>query len=455
METNLETTAKQPGQLSARIWLVIAFTIFVGYIAGQLGSFLFPGALQAYGVGFEQVTLEGIFIQAGFFTIYGILATLPLLMVIGYQRSQLVTLKSKIREDLWLCGLDSRQLTSKMLAFGERNSWGSYILPAVLTMIFLAVLWNFFLMPAGQSGLSLSLQGEKLNGELFRPNLLNMLQTIADSASVITMCFLGAYFYISSVLTRRWLRSDLTTGVLWKINVRLAVAVLVGFLLAAAAPGAAKADASGLDHKVLLMIGFLAGIVPETVLRWLSQQARRIISPKGERKGGLFMPSDLQEKIEGLNFWQVDRLFEEGIESVQDLAMKEIPDLLIETRFDTPRILYWVDQALLSNQAGDQMQLFEGAFIKTASDLIDLAEKNGQDLEKVLQAIQDGQQNRPAGQATDGAENAAYVITLPLLENIIEGLRNGPNLPYAREYWRNTNTPQRRAEKLAELDKLA
>ena len=127
---------------------------------------------------------------------------------------------------------------------------------------------------------------------------------------------------------------------------------------------------------------------------------------------------------------------------------------MIETRFDTPHVLYWVDQALLSNQVGDQMQLFEGAFIKTASDLIDLAERDGQDLGKVLNAIQDGQQNRPAGQATDGAENGAGAMTLPLLENIVEGLRNGPNLPYAREYWRNTNTPQRRAEKLAELDKL-
>lgn len=444
METNLETTAKQPGQLSARIWLVVAYALFTIYAAGLFGGIILPNGLKV-----GEVSLEELFIYMGFITLYGILTTLPMLMVIGYQRNQLATLKSKIREDLWLCGLDSRQLTSKMGAFGERNSWGAYVLPAVLTMIFLAVMWSYFLMPVGQSGLIKS-----LSGGTPAPSIPNMMRDIASSTSVIMMTFLGAYFYILSVLIRRWLQSDLTTGVLWKINVRLAVALLVGFLLAAAAPGAAKADAAGLDHKVLLMIGFLAGIVPDTVLRWLTQQARRIISPKGESTGRLFTPSDLQEKIEGLNFWQVDRLFEEGIESVQDLAMKEIPDLLIETRFDTPHVLYWVDQALLSNQVGDQMQLFEGAFIKTASDLIDLAERDGQDLGKVLNAIQDGQQNRPAGQATDGAENGAGAMTLPLLENIVEGLRNGPNLPYAREYWRNTNTPQRRAEKLAELDKL-
>lgn len=134
--------------------------------------------------------------------------------------------------------------------------------------------------------------------------------------------------------------------------------------------------------------------------------------------------------------------------------MKEIPDLLIETRFDTPHLLYWVDQALLSNQVGEYTHLFQGAFIKTASDLTGLAEKNEQDLEKVLQAIQDGQQIRPNGPAADGAEAGPLDMTLGLLENIVQGLKNGPNLPYAREYWRNTSSPQRRAAKLAELDNL-
>ena len=45
---------------------------------------------------------------------------------------------------------------------------------------------------------------------------------------------------------------------------------------------------------------------------------------------------------------------EEGIESVEDLAMTDITNLLVKIRFDTPHLLYWVDQALLSHQAGEE-----------------------------------------------------------------------------------------------------
>jgi hypothetical protein len=461
METNLGATAPQPGRSAARIWLIVAYVLFVIYAAGLFIATFFPGAFRIYGVGLGEVTLEGMFIHIGFITIYGILVTLPMLMIVGYQRSQMATLKEKIRQDLWLCGLDGKQLSSKMQAFSDRNSWGAFILPAVLTMIFLAVMWSFFLMPAGQSGLTNSLSGlssgldssnttplDVPSDELYVPNLVAMTQFIANSTSVVMMTFLGAYFYILSILIRRWLQADLTTGVLWKINVRLAVALLVGFLLSRAAP---EGDAG---QVTLLVIGFLAGIVPDTVLRWLTQQARRIVTPRDESKGGLFMPSDLQENVDGLNFWQIDRLFEEGIESVQDLAMKEIPDLLINTRFDTPQVLYWVDQALLSNQVGERGQLFQGAFIKTASDLSSLAGENNQGLQKVLDAIHDGQGSGPEMQGADEPDDGAYTMTLPLLENIVAVLRNGPNLLYTREYWSNTSSPERRAQKLAELEKI-
>ncbi|HSF80998.1 MAG TPA: hypothetical protein VLA49_07175, partial [Anaerolineales bacterium] len=370
----------------------------------------------------------------------GILSTLPMLLVIGYQRNQLAILTAKIREDLWLCGLDAQQLESKMDAFNQKNSWSAFVLPTILILIFLGVMWSFFLMPEGAIGLRESLLK---GGELSIPG---MLEQIVESPSVIFTTFLGAYFYTLMVSIRRWTRADLTTGVLWRINIRLAVALLLGFLLAA--PTTKEGSVSS---YLLPVLGFLGGIVPDTVLRWLTQQARKAFSPEDRNMGGLFRSSNLQEKIEGLNFWQVDRLFEEGIESLQDLAVKEIPDLLINTRFDTPLILYWVDQALLSNQAGGQWHLFQAAYIRTASGLMELAGEDQGGLAQVLKAIQDGQGNRPNEQG-DRAENGTYTMSLPLLQNIVVGLRNGPNLPYAREYWRNTSTPQRRAAKLAELD---
>jgi hypothetical protein len=121
METNLQTSAQQPRRISARIWLVIAYVLFAFYATALLVGFFFSGTLKV-----GDVSLEELFIHMGFITLYGILTTLPMLMVIGYQRSQLTILTAKIREDLWLCGLDSKQLSSKMQDFRDRNSWSAF-----------------------------------------------------------------------------------------------------------------------------------------------------------------------------------------------------------------------------------------------------------------------------------------------------------------------------------------
>jgi hypothetical protein len=435
MNLEIQSPNPEPRQLSARIWLVVAYIIFAIYAVGQMGLLTFWKDATVGNYQVVEVSLEEMIIVIGFITLYGIVTTLPMLLIISYQRHQLVTLKTKIREDLWLCGLDSRQLHSKMKAFMNKNSWGAFVLPTVLTLIYLGIMWSYFLLPEGPSGLIDD------SSNIVIPD---MLEKIANKASVISLTFLGAYFYILMVLIRRWMQADLTTGVLWRINIRLAVSFLIGFLLFSVEVG----------NLSLGIVGFLAGIVPDTVLRWLSQQARSVFSSGDGKLGKLFKPSDLQEKIDGPNFWQVDRLLEEGIESVQDMAVKEIPDLLINTRFDTAQILYWVDQALLCNQAGGNTFLLHDAYIKTASDLLELAEREDEGLEDLLRAIQDGQQVK-SKEVADESDNEYPVITLPLLKNIVGALSNVPNLPYATEYWYNTNTPRRRADRLAQLQSVS
>jgi hypothetical protein len=168
--------------------------------------------------------------------------------------------------------------------------------------------------------------------------------------------------------------------------------------------------------------------VPDTLLRWFKQQAKKIVNLEGEDYTKLFQQSDLQ-KLGGMNFWQSDRLFDEGIESIQDLAMKDIPSLLISTRFDTSHTLYWVDQALLSNQVGNHMHLFENAFIKTASDL--LAIKNELCLENIYKPI-NGIKNEPHASSEENNssfEQTNEIITREMVENILIAIKNGPNLP--------------------------
>lgn len=432
---------KRPTRRSSRIGLLALVVLFIIFVPTLAVLLRFGVIRRLYGVG-PELTMESFIIVFGILAVSFFLNALPLLMLLSYRGAQQKVLAAKIKQDLWLCGLQGQQLEVRIAEFDDRNSYSAFFLPACVNLAFMVVMWGLVIMPGGLTGLARSLMKEPHLGDgFYAPDLQSLFTYMANNASLVVWVFLGAYFYILMVLIRRWLQSDLTTGVLWKINVRVAVALVVGLLLMRVSP------------NLPVFVAFIAGIVPDTVLRWLSAQVKRIANLEGEGPSKLFQPSDLQEKIDGLNFWQADRLSEEGIESIQDLAMREIPNLLIGTRFDTPHLLYWVDQALLCNQVGEQLVLFKRAFILTATDLLDLERQKG--LDGILKSIQDAQVGLRADLSstpkTGGSERLDTNITLSMLENIVGALKSGPNLPYVREYWKNTRTPQKRAARLTEM----
>ena len=335
-----------------------------------------------------------------------------------------------------------------MSDFIDRNSLSAFVWPTVINLGFVFVMWGVTVMPGGLADLAYSLHGSRdLGSGLVAADIGKFFKNMAEAASPVTWAFLGSYFYTLTVLVRRWFKSDLTTGLLWKINVRIAVSLIVGLLLL-------MIGQLGQTDSLIApsFVAFIAGIIPDSVLRWLNQQSKRIVNLEGEDIGRLFEPSDLQKKIDGLNFWQADRMSEEGIESIYDLAMTEIPNLLISTRFDTPRVLYWVDQALLCNQVGDQVEMYKNAYIRTASDLLELVHKNG--IKSVCQSISDAQfvvnQNSPPSGDDGHLDNK---ITPLMIRNANITLESGPNLAYLLEYWKNTSTIDAREKRISALKK--
>jgi hypothetical protein len=426
---------KGDARTGSRKGLVLALAVFVVAVAGVVivGCM---GYLPWYGLG-PALTLESVLTMTGLAVMFVVLSSLPLLMIVGYRLTQRDSLMWKIADDLLLCGLEDTELAAKVSEFRDRNGLPAFVLPAVVNLALLVAMWGVTMMPTGLTGLSESLKGVELGQGYYGSDLGSLFEDMAQEASAVTWAFLGAYFYTVTALVRRWLESDLTTGIMWKANVRIAIALMVALLLIRVLP-----DASPL-------IAFVAGIVPDTVLRWLSQQVKR---GAGFEEGRLFQPSDLQARADGMTFWQADRLSEEGIESVQDLAMTEIPDLLIRTRFDTPHLLYWVDCALLCNQAGALMDQFKKAAILTANDLLDVVGEKGHDwVLKSIQGVVTGGVSDPGESSTD-AESAALTsrVTAETLVNIVVGLRSGPNLAYVSEYWRNTASPSQRRHVLTE-----
>jgi hypothetical protein len=372
--------------------------------------------------------------------IFYLLTVLPLLMVIGYRGIQGEMLTARVAEELALCGLREHQLRARLAEYQQSNSFSAFFLPLLVNLLILMVLWAATLLPHGIDGMLDYLS----DGGTLSVSIAFMFPRIAADASLVIWALLGAYFYSLTVLIRRWMQSDLTTGVVWKIDVRLVITLVLGLLLVRLATGPERDLA--MVGPYVTVLAFSIGIVPDVFLRWSMRQIKRVVRLDADDELRLFAPSDLQRRIPGISFWQMDRLAEEGVESVQDMAMKAIPTLLIRTRFDTPLLLSWVDRALLANHVGEQLHLFHRAHIHRATELI---ARTGTEADRaaVLRSLADavpradgelaetGIAGRMSGK--DGTRGAPPP-TEEQLANIISGLRNGPNLRELMAYWANT-----------------
>jgi hypothetical protein len=415
------------------LFILILFSVLIG-----LG---FSSKMSIYGLPYSletgRITVELLVIVMGVVFLLLLLVTLPCIMVLTYHTAAVGPLAKKIREDLFLCGITvNEDLDEHMKEFQVRNNFMAFAWPVLTLTIFLLVMWGFTIAPEGLTGLTVSLtQGTLPAGSgYYTFDSQKFFAFLADRASPITWMFLGAYFYSLTVLTGRWRRMDLTTGLFWTLNARMAIVLIVGLLLSKVWP------------DISAYVAFLAGITPEGLLDWLGDWLKDVLSAVSkERAQGIFRQRDLERKLKSISFWQAERLAEEGIESVEDLATQEIPTLLINTRFNTPGLLYWIDQALLLNQIPDEdADSFARAYIRTATDLFDLREPGvNKDTAHVCKSIADAQP----------ADKAGSPITPGMLENLIGTLTFGPNLRFLLNYWHNVNDPRELSAQKASLRK--
>jgi len=412
-------------KLGARLLMIIALVAFMGMIGwvtdqeaqtqAQRVLARVPGADPdlAYRFAFSVMLL------------FLLLSTLPLLLIIAYRGLQADILKARVLETLSMCALNDLQIHQRLAEFEQRNSVSAFVLPALVNLLLLYLVWDNALLPKGTDGLLVQL----MNGPNPWIGLAELFPAAAGSLTPLTWALLGAYFYIVTLTVRRWTLYDLTTNVLWQIDVRLVTTFVLGMLLMGLASG--EAGATQVFGPWLAAFAFLMGIVPDVFLRWVAQQLKRVGGIDVDQDGRLFSPSDLQTKIDGMSYWQVGRLAEEGIESVHDLAMKEIPTLIIQTRFDPALLLDWVDRALLCKQVGDDLDNFRRAHVYTATDLIALVgpRSTGTGVEGLLRSLANA---APARSEDSGG--AQPQMTADLLVNIVQGLGNGPNLSHLTAY---------------------
>ena len=208
----------------------------------------------------------------------------------------------------------------------------------------------------------------------------NVLDWFRPNPTPMVFGFLGAYFFGLNMLFHRYTRSDLKPKAYSHLTVRIltvctlcwALPLLPG-MFGRVEPNAAvslaeatrastpptndvagKAEASPTPAAQaawegtlvwVLLLAFIVGVFPQTGLNLMVEMLRE---SKRLRKA---IPS-LHEKqtlneLEGVSLYDRTRLLEEGIENIENLAHHDLIDLVLHTRIPVPRLVDWVDQAVL------------------------------------------------------------------------------------------------------------
>jgi hypothetical protein len=148
-------------------------------------------------------------------------------------------------------------------------------------------------------------------------------------------------------LLRGFMRGDLRPKSYAHVAVRVLSVTVLAFVLSKAT-AAAHGSIARPDEGLLLVIAFLTGVLPETTLLRLQELGRGAVSG---RTASLYETQPLTH-LEGIDIYDRARLTDEGVTNVEALAHHDLVDLLLKTRIAVPRLVDWVDQAILYLHVG-------------------------------------------------------------------------------------------------------
>ena len=150
---------------------------------------------------------------------------------------------------------------------------------------------------------------------------------------------------------------------------------------------------SGKTSRLALALIFMVGIFPETGLTYI----REALRPLTGKLLSLMEEKSPLTDLDGVDLYDRTRLLDEGVTNIEALAHHDFVDLMMETRIPVPRLVDWVDQAILylhvrsSNDNGESdLRLHLRNYgIRTATDsmlVYQLSQTTGQ-LDAVLQTL--------------------------------------------------------------------
>jgi hypothetical protein len=367
----------------------VARDLLVGSSHGFLGGLLLiagiaaPGAAIYYGTGLSTVVridswheitvlggpdAYGIVVGRLLLLVTVILVSLvPALMYFQFDREKLNTLIDRWLHAIFRLDPSLRTVADVDAKYGRRveEYYGAWLTsgvdpprrrarsrsPLVVATLLIGTGWLLVLLHGGAEQDASA--GRDVR-ELFEPSLTPM-----------TAAFLGAYFLGIQVTLRGYVRGDLRPKTYNVITVRIILAVIASWLLQALFG----------DSYPVLAASFLAGFLPHTALQRIREVAGQARPPW---RRGQPEPRDEWEDmsltvLDGMDIYERTRLEEEGITGVQALARHDLVDLILSSRIPVPRLIDWLDQALLYQHASAQYAQLRARGIRTATDFLQVA----------------------------------------------------------------------------------
>jgi hypothetical protein len=364
--------------LFARAMRAITRFLWLCFIA-VLGIGLPAAAIYFFGAGRTllaeqnpELLLLGRLLQCLFIAIA---ALLPALLYFLFDRQCLITLRSKFEHCIFRLDPNMHTLTDVRAKYGRQAdevygdenarhgrmplNVGSHF-PILTATLLISMGWLMTFAPVGAT---------KCEG---------LLTLFVPQRGVLTFGFLGAYFFAITDVLRRYVRRDLKPKAYSAICVRILVVVILAWVLGELArPGSAS---TGPRWATLGLI-FLVGIFPETGLTYIREALPKI--------GKLFGPIRKEEEgaltnLDGIDLYDRTRLMDEGVTNIESLAHYDLIELMMETRIPVPRLIDWVDQAILylhlkeqqpnaQQETGERITLhrrLQTYGIRTATDLL-------------------------------------------------------------------------------------
>ena len=261
----------------------------------------------------------------------GFIATaslLPVLLFFLFDRFQLNTLRNRLYRDLFRLdrGLKTRSEIDTKYGSQIREAYGpedegrgrlarGTRWPVLVCAFVVTIGWLAAFTPVGD------IDSASVQKPLF------------PVRSVLTFGFLGAYFFGLQLIARRYARGDLKPKAYSYITIRILIVVVLSWVL----------EIFSADSKIVLLIAFLIGILPDEFFTLVKVkfrgQAVAKITPEAERHP--------LTRLEGIDLYDRARLEQEGIVNVEGFAHHDLINLVLETQIPVPRLVDWMDQAIL------------------------------------------------------------------------------------------------------------